>query len=57
MEKQKTLETSGRIGVGAQNKDDAEAHERLHEHWNESQGWRGKAEDDVDSDDVVMERA
>ena len=29
----------------------------MHEHWNESQGLRGKAEDDVDSGGVVMERA
>ena len=49
--------------MAAQNENDAEAQERfgdpdsLHGHWNESQGWRSKAEDDVDSDDVVMERA
>ena len=49
--------------MAAQNKDDAKARERIgepdsmHEHWNESQGWQGKAEEDVDSDDVVIERA
>ena len=49
--------------MAARNKDDEEARERLggpgrlHEHYNESQGWHGKAEDDIDPDDVVMERA
>ena len=49
--------------MAARNKDDTDARERLgdpdplHEHYNESQGWHGKAEDDVDSDDVGMERA
>ena len=49
--------------MAARNKDDEDARERLgdpdrlHEHYNVSQGWHDKAEDDVDSDDVVMERA
>ena len=49
--------------MAARNKDDEEARERLgdpdrlHKHYNESQGWHGKAEDEVDSDDVVMECA
>ena len=47
----------------ARHKDDADARERLgdldrlHEHYDESQDWHGKAEDGVDSDSVVMKRA
>ena len=49
--------------MAARNKDDEEVRERLgdpdrlHKHYNESQGWYDKAEDEVDSDDAVMEHA
>ena len=49
--------------MAARNKDDEEARGRLgdpdqlQELDNESPGWHGKAEDEADSDDVVMERA
>ena len=49
--------------MAARHMNDEEARERLgdpdglHEHYNESHGWHDKAEDDVDSDDVLMEHA
>ena len=48
--------------MAARNNDDEGARERLgdpdrlHEHYNESQGWHGKTADKADSDVVVMER-